>query len=66
LTTVFVCSDVPDAIFVSTQDASNCNDGLKQTNGLLSAIYQYSMHIHAFMVEKSDITGMDARKHAII
>lgn len=45
LITVFVCSDVPDAMFVSAHDASNCNDGLKQTNGFRSAIYQYSKHM---------------------
>ena len=29
-TTALVCSEVPDAILVSAQAASNCNGGLKQ------------------------------------
>jgi len=45
LTTVFVCSDVPDAMFVSAHEASNCNDGLEHTNGFLN--YVSLEHKHA-------------------
>lgn len=38
-TTLLVCSDVPDAMFVSTHEASNCKDGLKHTNGFPSTIW---------------------------
>lgn len=39
LMTFCVCSDVPEAMFVNTQDASNCNVMLRQNNSKSVTLY---------------------------
>jgi hypothetical protein len=49
LTTVSVCSDVPDAMFVSAQDASNCSDGLKETN-VFPTMSRRHIHLYIYII----------------
>jgi hypothetical protein len=62
LTTVFVCSDVPDAMFVSAQEASNCSDGLKQTNAFPTVSIG---HIHLLIYKRAEGHNGGARREGL-
>lgn len=48
-TTLFVCSEVPDAILVSAQAASNCNDGFVSSSKQFTSIGRMPLLIRGSM-----------------